>query len=193
MPSSSPTPTPTPTATPRSSGGGGGSSSRRDDYIQVERLARPAINEGLIISNNLLNTWNSVPPSVDLTSAAAPIATEATAVLAALGNDQNTINALFTALLPDVMRIDTTRVSGYIGSAPGMLDNVTSQLRPIGGRMIEDDVIDITLALVVPGGAPGASPLPGFESDGVSYAGPNAGGSGHKPVLSEFPYLAAPN
>ena len=33
----------------------------------------------------------------------------------------------------------------------------------------------------------------GPGSDHVSYAGPNSNGTGHKPVLSDFPYLAAPN
>lgn len=161
--------------------------------MQVERLGRPAINEGLLITNNLLNTWNMVSPTVDLTSAAKPIADEATSVLKALGNKDDEVAGLFKALLPDVMRIDTTRVSGYAGSAPGKLDNVTKDLRPIGGRMLKDDVIDVTLSLVVPGGAPSGTAVEGLESDNVTYDGPNANGTSHKPLLSEFPYLAAPN
>lgn len=159
-----PTPTPTPTV-----------------FMQMERLARPAINEGLIISNNLLNTWNMVPPSADLTAAAQPIANEATTVLMALGNDQNQVNALFTALLPDVMRIDTTIASGYTAG------NTTAQLRPIGGRLIEDDTIDLTLALVVPGGAPGGAPIANIETDNVEY------NDTHAAVQANFPFLAAPN
>lgn len=163
------------------------------EYVQVERLGRPAINEGLIITNDLLNTWNSVPPTVDLTPAAAPIAAEATVVLKALGNTDAQVSALFNALLPDVMRIDTTRTSGYAGSEAGKLDNLTASLRPIGGRMIKDDVMDITMVVIVPGGAPGAAAIEGLESDNVSYDGPNANGSKHRPLLSEFPYLATPN
>lgn len=176
-----PTATPVPTPTPVM-------------FVQMERLARPAINEGLIFTNDLLNLWNAVPPSVDLTPAAQPIAAEATAVLMALGNNQTQVNALFTALLPDVMRIDINRVSGYVTSRGGApLDNVTAQLRPVGGRRIVDDVVDITLQLIVPNGAPGGAAIANVESDNVTYAGPNAGGTGHKPVLATFPYLPAPN
>jgi hypothetical protein len=154
------------------------------NYVQMERLGRPAINEGLIVSNNLLNLWNAVPPSVDITPAAAPIASEATRTLMALGNSQVRITQLFTALLPDVMRIDTTKPSTYATLSP--IKNI-----PVGGRLITDDVIDVTLSLIVPAGAPAS-----LKSDGVSYAGPNANGnlpSGHKPVRSDFPYLADPN
>lgn len=179
--SAAPTAVPAPTAAPVA------------EFTQVERLGRPAINEGLLITNDLLNTWNMVPPSVDLTSAAKPIADEATAVLKALGNKDEDVAGLFKALLPDVMRIDTTRTSGYAGSAPGKLDNVTKDLRPVGGRMLKDDVIDVTLILAVPGGAPAGAAVDGLESDNVSYDGPNANGTSHKPVLSDFPYLAAPN
>lgn len=183
-PTAMPTGTPMPTATPSDG-----------DFVQVERLARPAINEGLIRQekNDLLNTWNMVPPTADLSDAAKPLAEEATTVLKALGNSDAQVEALFKALLPDVMRIDTTHKSGYAGSAPGMLDNLTKDLRPIGGRLIKDDVMDVTLAVIVPGGAPAAAAIAGLESDNVSYDGPNANGTKHKPVMSEFPYLAAPN
>lgn len=146
-------------------------------FMQVERLARPAINEGLIITNDLLNLWNTVPPTVDTTPAAGPIAAEATAVLKALGNSQERIDALFTVLLPDVMRIDTTKPSGYA--------TLTANLRPIGGRMIKDDVIDITLGLIVPDAT--ASAVPNLETDFVSYE------QAHDPLLPQFPYLVTPN
>jgi hypothetical protein len=50
--------------------------------------------------------------------------------------------------------------------------------------MLMDDVIDVTLTVVTNGG---------IKSDGVSYAGPNAGGTAHKALLDAFPYLADPN
>ena len=52
---------------------------------EVERLGRPAINEGLVVSNSLLNAFNSVPPSADLSSNATVVAvrTEAATTLAA--------------------------------------------------------------------------------------------------------------
>src|SRR5687768_6330420 len=55
-------------------------------FVQVERLARPAINEGLILTNDFLNAFNSIPPSADLSDAAAPVRAEAVATLMAVGN-----------------------------------------------------------------------------------------------------------
>jgi hypothetical protein len=51
--------------------------------------------------------------------------------------------------------------------------------------MITDDVVDVTLFLIVPAATAGA--VPNLRSDAVSYKGV------HKDVLSDFPYLPAPN
>jgi hypothetical protein len=150
----------------------------RGQWQQVERLGRPGINEGLIVSNNLLNAFNSVPPTADLTPAAGPIGAEATRTLKALGNDNNRTNALLTAFLPDVMRIDTTGASGY-GNA------LNAKGSPIRGRMLKDDVIDTTLSVLTNGAVKG---------DNVSYDGPGGNAAqGHKQLEKNFPYLALPN
>lgn len=153
---------------------------------QVERLAQPAINEGLIVTNDFLNTLNQVGPEVEAAILASPnplanpILAEAAQTLLALGNTPAQAVAIATAFLPDVMRIDTTEPSGYAAA-------VNAAGRPIRGRRITDDVIDITLSVIVPG------TVPAVESDNVSYAGPNANGSGHRPLLPKFPYLADPH
>jgi Domain of unknown function (DUF4331) len=155
-------------------------------YTQVERLGRPGINEALILTNDYLNALNSVGPDFEAAALkgeepaagiAGPIVGEAIATLKAVGNDDERALALVKAFLPDVMRIDTSQPSGYANE----LNAVGS---PIRGRLIMDDVIDITLSVVTHGGITG---------DNVSYAGPNAGGSAHQPLLQEFPYLANPN
>ncbi len=145
-------------------------------YQQVERLARPAINEGLITSNSLLNAFNSVPPTADLSPAAGPIGAEAIRTLKALGNNDDRTKALLGAFLPDVMRIDTTGASGY-GNA------LNGKGSPIRGRMLKDDVIDITLSVLTDGKVKG---------DNVSYEGSNVA-QGHKALEANFPYLALPN
>jgi hypothetical protein len=184
-PTTVPTGTTVPTTTPTATSAPAGS------YTQVERLARPAINEGLIRDPNLMSLWNSVGPAVDATDAAKPIAENATGTLTALGNTTEQTQALFGALLPDVMRIDTTLTSGYVapaGGDPSTLSNRSATKGiPIGGRMIKDDVVDATLWLIVPGGKPGAAAIPGLESDGVTYE------ANHDPLLADFPYLAEPN
>lgn len=147
-------------------------------FRQVERLARPAINEGLIVTNDFLNAFNSIPPSADLSPAAAPVLAEAAKTLQALGNNAQEINTLVTALIPDVMRIDTTQPSGYVAG-------VNSLNAPVRGRKLTDDVIDNTLNLVTKGAV---------RSDNVSYTG--AAGNpaqGHDPLVRSFPYLALPN
>jgi hypothetical protein len=147
-------------------------------YQQVERLGRPAINEGLIVSNNLLNAFNSVPPTADLSPAAGPIGAEAVRTLKALGNNDDRTKALLTAFLPDVMRIDTTGNSGYANA-------LNAKGSPIRGRMLKDDVIDITLSVLTNGAVKG---------DNVSYDGPGGNAAqGHKALESNFPYLALPN
>lgn len=153
---------------------------------QIERLGRPAINEGLVVTNDYLNALNSVGPDFEAAALAGrkpaadiagPIVAEAKKTLMAVGNDDARATALLGAFLPDVLRIDTTGASGYANA-------LNSKGSPIRGRKITDDVIDITLSVVTNGA---------IKGDNVSYAGPNAGGTGHKALLELFPYLADPN
>lgn len=153
---------------------------------QIERLGRPAINEGLIVTNDFLNALNSVGPDFEAAALAGqkpaadiagPIVAEAKKTLLAVGNDDKRATALLVAFLPDVMRIDTAGSSGYANA-------LNAKGSPIRGRKITDDVIDITLQVLTNGA---------IKGDNASCAGPNAGGTGHKPLLDSFPYLAEPN
>lgn len=153
---------------------------------QVARLARPAIGEGLLTTTAYQNALNSVGPDFEAAAlaghkpeadAAGPIVAEAKKTLMAFGNDDKRATALLVAFLPDVMRIDTTGPSGYAAA-------LNSKGSPIRGRKIADNVIHVTLSVVTNGAV---------TTDNVSYAGPNGGGTAHKPLLSAFPYLAEPN
>ena len=150
-------------------------------FKQFERLARPGINEALIVTPQFLEAFNTISPRLDLSAAAAPVRQEAVATLNAVdlldGKDNVDANAIAKAFLPDVLRIDTTRPSGY-GSA------ANAQGSLIGGRLLLDDVVDITLGALV------GSPV----GDNVSYNGsPGNPAQGHKPLEPNFPYLALPN
>ncbi len=184
---------------------------------QMERLGRPAINEGLVAKNNLLNIYNSVDPTVDLTDAAIPVrgnvvttldaflntvpdgvatpAANAGAKLSLLGAGD--MDYVVNNFLPDVMRIDTTIESGYVGTAnlsgsaldpdgiDGTLPNVTLAGRLVGGRWITDDVIDMTLLYLIPNSTNNA--LGGtLHSDGVRYI------TNHRLPYASFPYLVNP-
>ncbi|OUC15230.1 MAG: hypothetical protein B0A82_07710 [Alkalinema sp. CACIAM 70d] len=151
---------------------------RTGQFNQVERLGRPAVNEGLVVTNAFLNAFNSIAPSQDLSAAAAPVRAEAKRTLMALGNSSQRADGLLAAFLPDVMRIDTNRRSGYVSA-------VNSRGTPIAGRLLMDDVVDQTLAVLT--GSPNAT-------DNVSYTGNGSNpAQGHRPLVSNFPYLALPN
>jgi hypothetical protein len=155
--------------------------------VQVERLARPAINEGLLLTNDFLNAFNAIPPSQDAAALQGPVGAQVVAVLTAVGNTTTNINALVNALIPDVMRIDTTIPSTYAGGVTFTGAPFTSDIAtiPSGGRLILDDVIDITLKLVLRNAA---------ASDNINYdATPGNPGTGHQPLSTSFPYLAPPN
>lgn len=161
-------------------------------FCQVERLAQPAINEGLLVKNESLNTLNAIGPEVEATlvegpdgcagALGNPIIAEAAATLLAFGNSVADALAICNAFLPDVMRIDVSVPSGYARARS------TLNGRPASGRMIKDDVIDITLSVVVFG----SNQL--LEHDNVGYdANPPINETGHRPLLPTFPYLPAPN
>lgn len=153
-------------------------------YVQVERLGRPAVNEGLVLSNASLNLWNSLPPSADGTSETAGIIGEVVAVQTALINlgagapPVGTVAAMF---LPDVLRIDVSKTVAPAATAYNSCQGAAG--KPLcGGRKLTDDVADITLSFL------GASDASGMAvKDNVAYA------DSHKPLLASFPYLASPN
>src|SRR5262245_47509194 len=118
------------------------------EFVQVDRLARPAINEGLFHTNEYLNAVNSITPAQEPGALVGAVAAEAIATLdafdAADGSDDLTAAAAIGAFIPDVMRIDTAGASGYANA----LNAVGS---PVRGRKIEDDVIDITYSYLITG------------------------------------------
>ncbi len=167
---------------------------------QIERLARPAINEGLIITNAFLNAFNMIPPSADFSDMAAPVREEAVKVLNAFdmidGVESITAGAVVTAFLPDVMRLDT-RANIPVGTVAYNADLSGDKGMLTGGRKLEDDVIDITLSLLVAGDPTGAA-----VKDNVSYAGtPGNPNQGHKLLHgqsmrlgpAEFPFVSRPD
>ena len=148
-----------------------------EGYVQIERLARPAINEGLVISNDYLNAFNSIPPSSDFSAAAAPVRAEAIAVLdvvTALAPMGPTSAEVAGQFLPDVMRMDITASMAAVG--PSTTDANVGYISCVngtgagpllcGGRKLQDDVIDITLSYI----ASGTPTQPYGVSDTVAFA-----------------------
>jgi hypothetical protein len=196
-----------------------GNSSSNDGYVQVERLGRPAINEGLVLSNDLLNAFNSIPPTLDLATSNPTVLAVLQQAATALGifdslDGTNHFQAGFDSnvvkgFLPDVMRIDVSAniaVSSYSynGDAVALASPVAVAGAVIltGGRKIEDDIADITLSYLVTGN-PGSPTSPhGFTiTDNVEYAGvPGNTSQGHRKLFGQssyrgaavFPFLARP-
>lgn len=186
-------------------GSGAGNNQSGNNSTQVDRLARPAINEGLSVTDASLNAFNSIPPNADLSAAAEPVRTEAAKTLQAfldLGQKLGTppgppVGTTVGAFLPDVMRIDTRTnappgTTAYNASTSGSLGMLT------GGRKLEDDVMDITLSFLVAGDATGMT-----VKDNVGYEGVpgNPNQPGHQLLTgqtarkgpAQFPFLAMPN
>ncbi|MCU0525898.1 MAG: DUF4331 domain-containing protein [Elainella sp. Prado103] len=148
---------------------------RTGQFVQTEQLARPGINEALLVGQSNLAAYNRTQPSRTVPPA---VANEATNVLLALGNSRQRANALLGAFIPDVMRIDTLGVSGFA-------NELNSKGSPIRGRMLADDVVDIALTVLTNGAV---------TTDNVSYEGlPGNPAQGHDPLEPNFPYLALPN
>ncbi len=156
-------------------------------FTQFERLARPLINEALVVQNDFLNALNAVGPDFEAAALAgqqpaagiaAPIVGDVTATLKAIGNSDARVGALLGAFLPDVMRIDTAGASGYA-------NDLNTKGSPVRGRLIKDDVFDITISVLTNGA---------ITTDNVSYEGtPGNPAQGHDPLTPSFPYLALPN
>ena len=68
-------------------GGSSDSMPSGTSWVQVERLARPAINEGLFVTNDFLNAVNSIRPDQDGAALVGPVAAEAVATLQALDSE----------------------------------------------------------------------------------------------------------
>jgi len=227
-------------------------------FHQVEQLARPGINEALLITEAFNAGYNATAPSFTgvPTDTLNAVVGEAKTVLKALYLGACLINGLagvtadtgvhpaalkchavgaaiwmadgvtltaesktaaqvyadkvFSQFVPDVLRIDTSAASGYLTPCGDL--NSTPLL--CGGRLLNEDVIDVTYDYLLNGAANYLAPGNGgaldqqiiaLTSDGVSYgktrpASPDSLSTpdatnqqqGHPSVLTTFPYSAPP-
>jgi hypothetical protein len=224
-------------------------------WVQVEQLARPGINEALLISEGFLGGYNATAPTFkgvpeDVLN---QVVGEAKTVLKALylgscllngalgltpaqgvkpagitchvtGPAIWTENALtgvtltaeskaaaqayadkvFGQFILDVMRVDTSGPSGYLTLCG---DANTAPLL-CGGRLLNEDVIDITYNYLINGAGSTKGPFDqvrALTSDGVQFSSSDANNSGnvtmpdptndsqfHVNVSQTFPYSARP-
>ena len=158
-------------------------------YTQVDRLARPVVNEALAtVANDRHKVNNENNPTDD----GGQLATDIGGFMSfPAGRSQAIENVVVAVLVPDVMKADLSQPgpAAYLGVETGGATGGT-----FGGRKLTDDVIDISLGVVFGGTVPalGLAPddgkaIPALTSDNV---GPE--GKGFNATQNRFPYLGEP-
>lgn len=163
-------------------GGGGGDRT----YQQVDRLARPVVNEVFAAAGNGRHKINNeVAPPQDATTLKNDIRGFMTGTA---GRSDAIADVVAAVLVPDVLvaDLDQTGPAAYLGVETGGATGGT-----FGGRKLTDDVVDLSLGVVFGDTVPqlGLAPddgkeIPTLLSDNV--------GSGDKHYLTAFPYLGDP-
>ena len=165
--------------------GCGGSGSGKTQFTQIDRLARPAVNELFATAeNNRHLTNNMIAPKDDATQIANDIDFFMTH---AAGRSQATTDALKSVLVPDVLVADMSQTTpAYLGVETGGATG-----GKFGGRALTDDVIDISLGAVFGNtiSALGLAPDDGKEI--ATLTSDNVDASG-KHFSNTFPYLGPP-
>ncbi len=172
--------------TTTSLGAGGG------NFQQVDRLARPIVNEVLAtFANNRHKVNNEINPTQDPGEIGQDIQRFFDEVFSFAPNgrrSQATVDVIRSVLVPDVMKANLA--VGGSAAYLGVETNGATGSR-FGGRALTDDVIDITLGIVFGTtisdlglAPPDGKQIPTLTSDNV--------GPGGKQFLNTFPYLGNP-
>ena len=145
-------------------------------YNQVQRLGNPLVSE-VLLAKRSHPTHGTIGPDQDATLVAPEVVDFLTTVA---GRDPAYISAIAPALIPDMLIVDTSKDP----STASWLSTTLSA--GWGGRLLQDDVVDLALTAVF-GDALGdaAHATPQLTTDNVSFDSPA--------VTTTFPHLAPPN
>jgi len=168
--------------------GCGGDNNATKTYTQVDRLARPAVNEVFAtVANNRHATNDIATPAQDGQPGFLTDDIQNFMVNVA-GRSQATANVVKAVLVPDVMVADLSKTgvpAAYLGVETNGATGST-----FGGRKLTDDVVDISLGVIFGNtvSALGLAPDDGKEiatltSDNVSDT------TAPKHFSATFPYL----
>jgi hypothetical protein len=165
-------------------------------YHQLDRLARPVVNEALATVTLRRHEHNDKDNPTDDGDPTAGLITDIDSFLRfPAGRSQAIRNVIESVLVPDVMIADLSQAdhASYLGY------EVTQALSggarsSFGGRALSDDVVDISLGIIFGNTVPalGLAPddgaeLPSFTTDNVGYD------PGAKRTLNVFPYVGTPH
>jgi Domain of unknown function (DUF4331) len=166
-------------------------------FTQIDRLARPAVNEVFAtVANNRHQVNDTDNPTDDNAQLANDIQLFMTHTA---GRSSAITNAVKSVLVPDVMVVDLSQVTthaAYLGVETG---GVTGS--KFGGRALSDDVVDTSLGVIFGNTIPalGLAPDDGAEIAALTKDNVSAttapkhfqdGSSGFG--AAQFPYLGAP-
>ena len=164
--------------------GGGGGGGNQTTYRQIDRLARPVVNEVLAtVANNrhLVNDINN--PTDD----PGELRNDIEAFLSHPQHRRSAAirNVIKNVLVPDVMIADLSKPgpAAYLGVETGGATGGT-----FGGRKLTDDVVDISLGIVFGNTVPALGLAPDDNKEIPSLTSDNVG-PGAKHFTNSFPYF----
>lgn len=165
-------------------GCGKGNTNEPSTFTQVDRLARPVVNEVFATVSNNRNQGNDTADgnSRKLTDEIQ------SCMVGTAGRSQATIDVVKSVLIPDVMKADLTKtgVAGYLGVETG---GATGSA--FGGRKLSDDVVDTSLGVVF-GNTVAVLGLAPDDNKEIAVLTTDKVGAGGKHFTATFPYLGAP-
>ncbi len=157
-----------------------------ESFQQVDRLARPVVNEVFAsVAGDRHKTNNEISPSQDSAQLANDIQNF---MRNTAGRSQATTDVVKAVLVPDVLVADLNQTdsAAYLGSETGGATG-----GKFGGRKLTDDVVDISLGVVFGKTVSALGLAPDDGKDIPTLISDNVG-SGGKHFTATFPYLGAP-
>jgi hypothetical protein len=156
-----------------------------DRFMQMDRLARPVVNEVFATAANDRHKINDLAqPSNDHLELANDI--ESFMNFPA-GRSQAIRDIVKAVLVPDVMMIDLGgEGAAYLGVETGGVTGGT-----FGGRALRDDVVDLSLGIVFGNTIPALGLAPDDNNEIPTLTSDHVGPEG-KHFTSTFPYLGSP-
>jgi hypothetical protein len=156
-------------------------------YTQIDRLARPAVNEVFAtVANDRHEINDTDDPSNDINQLANDIQTF---MVGTAGRSQAITTVVKGVLVPDVMTANlssTATKAAYLGVETGGATGST-----FGGRALTDDVVATSLGIIFGSTIPTLKLAPDDGKEIPALTNDNVGPGG-KHFTSTFPYLGAP-
>jgi len=167
-------------------GGSGSSTGTPTYYTQIDRLARPVVNEVFAtVANNRHQINDQDSPPNDVNQLKNDIDSF---LISPAGRSAATRNVIESVLVPDMMKADLSQSgpAAYLGTETGGATG-----GKFGGRKLSDDVVDISLGIVFGSTVSDLNLAPDDHNEIPTLTNDHVGPDG-KHFLTTFPYLGNP-